>query len=504
MRVCSIVILTALLLSSINLLTLAPSAQAASVTLRFYDREGNCLSASQAQSIMGGLKGWSTSALVHPSTLQNLKEEPLFESENGLAFTLQATPVALILNWPTVRGYSALILDNGGEGYQTSAVVNFTYQAALDTKRKLDLSRSNRPDYVPSSNFNFYYTRALSHLQSAATAPDEAQKGKEGQLALDDLALSMDLLVKEYGLSYARSRLSTRVPWIGFTLDTIDRYQGLLDLAKSIAGGYAWVRIVIDKGISPSSYAPALAYAKQLGIKVMLCPVDSYYAKGYTREAYLNRVKLFVDAFPEVDAWEVANEANGNWLGTGMAEKIAAAAAYVRQKRAGIPTVLNLYWQIPTDAPKWSLFNWVRANLPPATRKNLDVILFSAYMEDAPLGLAFDQVMEALHAEFPQQRIGLGELDYWSADTSKNWWYIDRDNPTTTARREVASQYYAASLGYPFSVGGGFWWYFAEEMTADVLLQDSVRAVVRAMEDLPPPPRPSPSMPQNLRLSIPQ
>ena len=122
-------------------------------------------------------------------------------------------------------------------------------------------------------------------------------------MALDDLALAMDLLLREYGTAYARSRLSTKVPWIGFTLDNVDRYQDLLDLAKNIAGKYAWVRIVIDNGTSPSTYAPALAYAKQLGVKVMLCPVDSYYAKGYTREAYLNRVKLFVDAFPEVEAW---------------------------------------------------------------------------------------------------------------------------------------------------------------------------------------------------------
>ena len=249
---------------------------------RFYDRDGNLLSAAQAKSIMAGPKGWSTAALVHPATLQNLKEEPLFESGNGLAFTLPSTPVALIANWPTVRGYSALILDNGGAGFQTAVALNFTYQAALDAKRKLDFSLSHRPDYVPSSTFNYHYHSAVSHLQAAASAPMKARK--EGQLALDDLALSLDLLLKEYGVAYTRSRLTTRVPWIGFTLDTIDRYQNLLDLARNIGGPYAWVRIVIDNGTSPSTYASALAYAKQLGVKVMLCPVDSYYAKGYTRK----------------------------------------------------------------------------------------------------------------------------------------------------------------------------------------------------------------------------
>ena len=501
MRALALFLLLSLVITPLTALTLEQPAEAASVTLRFFDREGHPLTAAQAQSIMAGPKGWSSSALVHPSTLQNLKEEPLFESGNGLAFTLPSTPVALIVNWPTVRGYSALILDNGGAGFQTALDLNFTYQAALDAKRKLDLSRSHRPDYAPSSTFNFHYLSAVSHLQAAASALDEAQKGKEGYLALDDLALATDLLLKEYGIVYSRPRLTTRVPWIGFTLDTIDRYQNLLDLAKNIAGNYAWVRIVIDNGTSPSTYALALAYAKQLGVKVMLCPIDSYYAKGYTREGYLNRVKLFVDAFPDVDAWEVANEANGRWLGSGMGDKIADTAAYVRQKRPGVPTVLNLYWQIPTDSPNWSLFNWVRTNLPQTTRANLDIILFSTYMEDAPLGLAFDQVMETLHSEFPLQRIGLGELDYWSADTSRNWWYINSSNPSTTARQGVASQYYAASLGYPFSIGGVFWWYFASEMVSDIQLQAAVRKVVQSLESPPPPPRPPLPVPRNLRIS---
>jgi hypothetical protein len=67
----------------------------------------------------------------------------------------------------------------------------------------------------------------------------------------------------------------------------------------------------------------------------------------------------------------------------------------------------------------------------------------------------------------------------------------------------VAYQYYAATLGYPFSVGGVFWWYFVEEMAADPALQDRVRRVVQALEgelQLPPP---SPSVPGNLKTTAP-
>ena len=207
-------------------------------------------------------------------------------------------------------------------------------------------------------------------------------------------------------------------------------------------------------------------------------PVDSYYAKHYTRRQYLRQVQACVKAFPQIDAWEVGNEVNGSWLGPGIAGKVADAASWV-QRHSSATVVLTLYWQIGTDSPASSMFNWVRANLPPSTRRNIDVVLMSTYVEDAPLGLAFDEVMRTLHAEFPDQRLGIGELDYWSPDTSRAWWAFDRSDPTGTGRHEVASQYYAASLGYPYAVGGGFWWYFAEEAPPDAQLRAAIHRVVR-------------------------
>jgi hypothetical protein len=144
--------------------------------------------------------------------------------------------------------------------------------------------------------------------------------------------------------------------------------------------------------------------------------------------------------------------------------------------------VLTLYWQLGTDAAKASTFNWARANLPPAVRSHLDVVLLSTWIEDAPLGLGFDTVMRTLAAEFPDQRIGLGELGYWNADTSRVWWAYDRHDPTGAARRAVSSQLLAASLGYPTSVGGGFWWYFVQEMQPPA--GDALAATVGEIRDL--------------------
>jgi len=473
----------------------------ANVTLRIYDRTATLLTPADARSLMtNGAAGWTNDALIDPATLQNLVEQPLFNSAGSLVFTIAGSAApALAVNWPTTRGYSLLILDNLGSGFSTTATINFTYQAALDAKKHLDASLTARPDYVHSSAFQTAYDNAATHIQNAQAAGDEPTRGQEGYLALDDLAMAMDTLLAEYGIAFTQARLGTELPWVGFTLDTVANYNSDLDLAKSIGGVYTWVRIVIDHGTQPSAYTAAVNYAKSIGVKVMLLPIDSQFASGYTRQAYVDRVKLFVDAFPQVDAWEVGNEINGNWLDIGgqslIPLKVADCAAYVRSTRPGKLVVANLYWQLGTDAPQWSLFNWARANLPPATRADIDVFLFSAYVEDAPLGLAFDKVMRTLQSEFPSHQIGMGEQDYWAVDTSKAWWYIDSADPTTTARRGLAGQSYAAATGYASSVGGVFWWYFSEEMPGDPALQDAVRNVV-AVFGVPG----APVLPKSLRI----
>ena len=111
-----------------------------------------------------------------------------------------------------------------------------------------------------------------------------------------------------------------------------------------------------------------------------------------------------------------------------------------------------------------------------------ELVFLSMYVEDAPMGLAFDQIMRALQTEFPNQKIGLGELDYWLADASQAWWAFSQTDPTTTARQAVAHQYYAAALGYSPSVCDGFWWDFVVSMPADPQLANSVRQVVKAMD----------------------
>ena len=148
------------------------------VTVRFYDRHGNLLSPSQARSVMtNGSHGWANDALVDPTTLQDLVGAPLHASGGSLVFDVPAQPVALALNWPTTRGYSLVIVDDGGGGFTSAGTVNFTYQAALDAKRRLDAMVAARPDYAPSAAFGEADGRAASLIQRATQATDESDRG---------------------------------------------------------------------------------------------------------------------------------------------------------------------------------------------------------------------------------------------------------------------------------------------------------------------------------------
>lgn len=196
----------------------------------------------------------------------------------------------------------------------------------------------------------------------------------------------------------------------------------------------------------------------------------------YTRAQYKQRFIDFLNYYngtnaSVLEAWEVGNEVNGSWLSAAIPNKIADAALEVRNRQPNAKTVLTLFWQINTDTKANSMFNWARTNLPASTCQNIDMVLISQYAEQAPMGLAFDQVMNVLHSEFPSQQIGLGELGYWIPD-QQYWWAFDQNDPLGAGLRGTAAQYYPASFAYPSSVGGVFWWNFITEFTPDPQLQD--------------------------------
>jgi hypothetical protein len=474
--------------------SLRGSAQAGgTVTLLFFDRNGTALTPTQVRSASNnGGAGYNNDFLLNPANMRAISSGPLYTSGSNLAFNIPSQAVALAFNWPTLPGgYQLLILDNGGAGFSTGATINFTYQAALDVKKKLDAARSARPDYVPSAKFTAAYQAASSQLAGVDVYSPESAKGKAGQLALDQLAVAYDAMLAEHGPVYAAANKSTVTPWIGFTIDTVSNYQVNVDLAAMLAAPYAWIRIVFDAGQAPSTYTNIVNYAKSKGVKVLGQPVDSTYDKGYTRAQYKQRFIDYITAFPQIDAWEVGNEVNGSWLTSDIGLRIADAAAEVKARAPGKPTFLTLFWQINTDTVAYSMFTWVNANLPASTRANIDVVTFSQYQEQAPMGVAFDQVMKTLRAEFPTQKIGLGELGYWIS--GQQFWWAYNQTDTLAAKRTVAEQYYNASFDYPGSIGGVFWWTYIQDFKSDTTMQQIVKTLRDKLQSGSPTPTPSAS-----------
>ncbi len=458
------------------------------VQLLFYDANGNSISGREALWIMNGHgAGFRSDSLIDPSSLRELVFLPLHvDTTNHLSFTpIHSSPVALEVNWPmSTRGYSMLILDNGGAGFTSAGTVNFTYLAAKNVKRRLDLGLAARPDYRPSIAFQNAYEQATQDIKIADASSNQSVRGKYGQRALDQLAVANDLMLSEYGIQYVQAHSATSHPWLGLTDDHLPYYAADFRLANTLTHPYGWIRIVFHKDEPPSHYLAAVQYAKSVGLKVMGEPIDSAGARRYNASEYHDRIAAYVDYFREhgnlIDAWEVGNEVNGEWLGTGVPGKVADAARYAHQHSNALVEV-TLFWQIGTGpTPENSTFNWAYEHLMPSVLQNIDVILLSTYPDGAPMGLAFDEVFQTLHAAFPHQKIGIGELGYADDGSNYGWWYCNQSD-RIAAQACVADQFYRASPGYDNSVDGVFWWFFSEDFQQHPGLRDIVSDVRNAL-----------------------
>ena len=451
------------LLVALCLLTTWQAQAASTLTLNFYDTNGNQLTYDQVQSLQLGPQtdAYYADAFVNPVTLAQISVTPMSNAKS-LTFPLPSIkPVAFAINWPTsTQLYGLIILDNGGGGFSNTTTVNFTYQAALDIMRRLNAALAARADYTPSAAFAAAYNAASNCISIANANPaDSSVQGAEGQMALDQLVVAYDLLLKEYGPVYSLNsiRAGKAPPLLAVTMESVSTYQTDMNKLAAMSGPFAWVRIVFQEGAAPSNYTAAVNYAKSLGIKILGQPVDSSADADYTDSQFMIRMNQFVTAFPNIDVWEIGNEVNGGWSSPSVAARTANVAAYF--KALGHKTHLTLFWQLNTTlTTNYSLFNWISNNLPSSVRANLDYVGLSLYQEQAPIGAAFDQVMRRLQVEFPNKPIGLGELGYWEDD--QQFWQAYSTN-VTTARDIVLSQYYNASLGYANSFGGCYWWDFS-------------------------------------------
>lgn len=388
--------------------------------------------------------------------------------------------------------------------------------------------------YAPSPEYRDRYTSAYNSAKDNLRRAKsdgllEKERGRLGELAFESATTATLLMLEDYGPQYARAQRGAYRPKWGVSLEgdiqqpTEDgqikesTFTSVQEMVNCVAGD-GWVRLIIssDDNIGPKYYWPALKWAHQHHLKVLGELRDSFDMCCTSKDQWQAHVRKYVDGLSknaddhdlEADEWEVGNEVNGEWLVkksdeedrchscTGYAataDFIAFAAHYVKTK-TDKPTMLTLFWQVGEDEPSSAMFNWLKDKLMGQKAPDgksvlvyLDDIGLSLYPDKAPMGTGFNRIVSTLHNVYftlPQHRLMLTELDYWPLQAEPNyvhvwrWGQPDLSKGSGVAdfqrvRAQVATFYQSAVLGYPYSGGGTFWWYYLQEVAPDAGYQDN-------------------------------
>lgn len=375
------------------------------------------------------------------------------------------------------------------------------------------------------------YNSAKDNLQRAkADGLTEPQRGAFGQKAFEAATTATLLMLEDYGVQFARAKRAEYRPEWGVSFEgaiqqpggdaapiTESTFRSVQELVDCVEGD-GWVRLIIsaDDSVPPEYYRRAIKWAHEHKLKVVAELLDSFDMCCVTREKWKAHVNKYVvplsnhpeDRDMEVDEWEVGNEVNGEWLVkksddekrctscTGYAataDFIAYAAHYVKKQtverdRPAKRTMLTLFWQVGEDERSSAMFNWLEDKLTKAKAPDgksalvyLDDIGISLYPDKAPMGTAFDRVFSTLRGKYftmPQHRLMITELDYWplrAEPTYTHTWRWGSSELSETAgeaefqkvRAQIAKLYQSAVIGYPYSGGGTFWWYYLQEVAPD-------------------------------------
>ena len=460
-----------------------PSYPAGTVVLRALGADGRLLTWKQFRVQQSGGAGAGNGraddgvndVLLDARTLQVLQPWPLSGSGTRISLQRPAGAVTLSFAWPSPAGYSAALLDLPGPGtYLLNELL--ARQGVLD----LDAALVNRPEHVPSPGLAAVVATARAELAATTSATAEADRARHADLAYAAAVRAQLGLLTEAGSRRAFAPAGSRPATWGFTIEDPEAptVAATLRAGRDVTArpDVAAVRLVFDAAEGPERFASVVDMAHALGLTVVGQLLDSTAMADVSPAQWQDRVRRYVAGLPSVDVWEIGNEVNGNWLGSGVAQKVAYAAAWVKA-HSRARTLVTLYWQLGEDDAEHSVFTWAAHNLDAATLTRVDELGLSVYPENAPLGAGFDRVLRTLHATYPAQALSVTELGYGSADLDRRWWWGSPTDWTGAGRRAVADLYGRAVLGYPYSGGGTYWWYFQTEGAAGSPLWKTLAAV---------------------------
>ncbi len=448
------------------------------VLFHVFDTRGNRIAWSAFRELEEAGQGsnGANDALLDPTTLVVTRTGPLFSSGGDDGDPSLTLPTrgrsALSLAWPGSDGYSNLIfaLPSSGGAY------DFNELAARGVLDDIHASLIARSWYTPSTQFARLYAKASDEYARALRAKPASQAGALAARALDAGTSAETELLAEAGVAYMQTHSGAK-DW-GATFDTITGGTAGLKVAARLYPKNGWLRIVFDPGEKPAYYAAEIAHAHALGLSVVGQILDSSEMRRWSVARFEARTREYVGALPDVDEWETGNEISGDWLGStsSVVAKTLYASKYVKT-HTHARVMVTLYWELGEGRAANAIFNWAHAHMTSIV-PYVDDIGISLYPRQNPMGEPFDRAIAALHAEFPSQRIAITELDY---DSGRGWWW-GSENSISHGREAVAALYQAAIMGYAYSGGGTFWWYFVEEVSPGNALYRTLNSVYRSAQ----------------------
>ncbi len=465
----------------------------ATVTFLFFDEQGNRLNGAAVLSRMtnGGGNDILSSGTFDLDTLKALTLNTSTLATDGTwktPFTKLTTNLhqGLMVHWNTVdTGYSSFLLDNNGAGFAAPGTFIFNERLALDARRQFLAALAAKPTYMPSVDFAAQRTaidRCFVQLDAAAS---QSNRGAVGQQCVNQLAVGMGMLMREYGSQVAAKMPDNHAYW-GVTINPGSNggiqtdYAKLQDLVALFAPQHRWVRMVMG-GTGSDDYAlltNLASWAQTNQVQTMGQLFDSSAQASISLATFQKRVDKAL-AYPGIDkftAWEVGNEVNGGWTGSQMPAKIAYASSHVKAKFPNKMVCLTFYWYSMQDTMKSSLFNWIGTNVTQAIKDNIDCVTLSIYIDQQPLGFSWDLVMTKLASLFPGKKVMVGEMGFINDPTVTTFY---KEGPASWTEEQGAEAYihsrYPSAFATPNAVGGGFWWYYDDEMVGQTARWHALR-----------------------------
>lgn len=258
-------------------------------------------------------------------------------------------------------------------------------------------------------------------------------------------------------------------PLRGLTTESVDNLSALVDSVGAHTR-VPTVRVVFQPDLDVADYATAL---DQLRPKAYLMGelLDSTALSSFTPDQVRQRATDFYNAYGDkIDLWEIGNELNGEWVGSGPDEINAKLqAAYdVIKKEHGAKTMITLnYWSGPDCyAQPWEPTVTYAQSIPEEIRNGVDYVSLSIYEtacspRQEPTAAEIAAVLNQFATIFPNAKLAIGEVGAQRASDGVA-------DPDLAEKQRIANKYYgmqstlASRVGSRF-VGGYFWWYYGED-----------------------------------------